>query len=57
MNFIFSSGFIFLVIIALVVSSFRILREYERGVIFLFGKFQKVKGPGIIIVIPPRSKW
>ena len=52
MNFIFSSGFIFLVIIALVVSSFRILREYERGVIFLFGKFHKVKGPGIIIVIP-----
>jgi len=52
MNFIFSSGFVFLVIIALVVSSFRILREYERGVIFLFGKFHKVKGPGIIIVIP-----
>ena len=30
----------------------KILKEYERGVIFLLGRFQKVKGPGIIIVIP-----
>ncbi len=36
----------------LVVSMFNILREYERGVIFLLGRFQKVKGPGLIIVIP-----
>lgn len=34
------------------VSAIRILREYERGVIFLLGRFWKVKGPGIIIVIP-----
>ncbi len=40
-----------LVIIALP-SMFRILREYERGVIFFFGRFWKVKGPGIILVIP-----
>lgn len=33
-------------------SMFRILREYERGVIFLLGRFWKVKGPGFIIVIP-----
>ena len=52
MNFIFSSGFVFLIIIALVISSFRILREYERGVIFLLGRFWKVKGPGLIIVVP-----
>jgi regulator of protease activity HflC (stomatin/prohibitin superfamily) len=52
MNFIFSSGFVFLVIIALVVSSFRILREYERGVVFQLGRFWKVKGPGLIILIP-----
>ena len=32
--------------------SLRILREYERGVIFLLGRFWKVKGPGLIIVIP-----
>ncbi|MBR9882794.1 slipin family protein [Marinobacterium lacunae] len=31
---------------------FRILREYERGVIFLLGRFYKVKGPGLIIVVP-----
>jgi len=36
----------------LVFSSLKILREYERGVIFLFGKFYRVKGPGFIVVIP-----
>jgi regulator of protease activity HflC (stomatin/prohibitin superfamily) len=36
----------------LLLSMFRVLREYERGVIFLLGRFQKVKGPGLIIVIP-----
>ncbi len=52
MSFIFSSGFVVLILIALVISSFRILREYERGVIFLLGRFWKVKGPGLVIVIP-----
>ena len=33
-------------------SAIRILREYERGVIFQLGRFWKVKGPGIILVIP-----
>jgi len=32
--------------------TFRVLREYERGVIFFLGRFQTVKGPGLIIVIP-----
>lgn len=41
-----------LMIIALVFSTFRVLREYERGVIFLLGRFYKVKGPGLIVVIP-----
>jgi regulator of protease activity HflC (stomatin/prohibitin superfamily) len=42
-----------LVLIAIIViASFRILREYERGVIFMLGRFWKVKGPGLIIVIP-----
>jgi regulator of protease activity HflC (stomatin/prohibitin superfamily) len=41
-----------LALIALVASSFRILREYERGVVFLLGRFWKVKGPGLVIVIP-----
>ena len=36
----------------LVISAIRILREYERGVIFMLGRFDGVKGPGFIIVIP-----
>ncbi len=32
--------------------SFRVFREYERGVVFLLGRFWKVKGPGLAIVIP-----
>ena len=35
-----------------VASAIRILREYERGVVFLLGRFWKVKGPGFIIIIP-----
>ena len=34
------------------VSIFRILREYERGVIFTLGRYTGTKGPGLIIVIP-----
>lgn len=36
----------------LLLSALRILREYERGVVFMLGRFWKVKGPGLIIVIP-----
>jgi regulator of protease activity HflC (stomatin/prohibitin superfamily) len=39
-------------ILLLLVSAIRILKEYERGVIFQLGRFYKVKGPGLIIVIP-----
>lgn len=39
-------------IVLFIASAIRILREYERGVIFLLGRFWKVKGPGFIIVIP-----
>jgi regulator of protease activity HflC (stomatin/prohibitin superfamily) len=41
-----------LVIVGLFVYAIRILREYERGVIFTLGRFQGVKGPGLIFVIP-----
>ncbi len=40
------------VLLLLILASVKILREYERGVVFLFGRFQAVKGPGIIIVVP-----
>ena len=43
---------IFILIVAFLAYSIRILREYERGVIFLLGRFQRVKGPGLIIVVP-----
>jgi regulator of protease activity HflC (stomatin/prohibitin superfamily) len=36
----------------LVASGLRILREYERGVVFMLGRFWKVKGPGLVVVIP-----
>ncbi len=41
-----------LLLVALAVSSIRILREYERGVVFLIGRFWKVKGPGLVIIVP-----
>ena len=44
------------VLAVLLFSAFNILREYERGVIFLLGRFWKVKGPGLIIVIPGIQK-
>lgn len=54
-NFGFFSTLVILLIIVLF-SAFRILREYERGVIFLLGRFQSVKGPGLIIVVPGIQK-
>lgn len=41
-----------LLVIALAGSTFRILREYERGVVFQLGRFWQVKGPGLILLIP-----
>ncbi|AWI74092.1 hypothetical protein CEW83_01685 [Parazoarcus communis] len=45
-------GPLILLLIFLIVASIKILREYERGVIFMLGRFWKVKGPGLVIVIP-----
>jgi regulator of protease activity HflC (stomatin/prohibitin superfamily) len=39
-------------LIALLLNCFRILREYERGVVFTLGRFWGVKGPGLIIIVP-----
>ena len=55
MNFIWDMGLagvavIFVLIV--IVSSLRVLREYERGVVFMLGRFYKVKGPGLIMIIP-----
>ncbi|MCB1811693.1 MAG: slipin family protein, partial [Candidatus Competibacteraceae bacterium] len=40
------------ILLALLFTSLKILREYERGVVFFLGKFQSVKGPGLIIIVP-----
>ena len=48
----FAIGVVFLLFV-LAVSSIKILREYERGVVFFLGRFDKVKGPGLIFVVPP----
>jgi regulator of protease activity HflC (stomatin/prohibitin superfamily) len=45
-------GGILVLLAILVVASFRILREYERGVVFMLGRFWRVKGPGLIVIIP-----
>ena len=45
-------GVILFLVIALAFSMFKVLREYDRAVIFMLGRFYKVKGPGLIIVIP-----
>jgi regulator of protease activity HflC (stomatin/prohibitin superfamily) len=48
---------VILIIIGLLLfSAFNVLREYERGVIFMLGRYWKVKGPGLIIVIPGIQK-
>ena len=52
MGYSFSFGVLLMLLVALVLSAFRILREYERGVVFQLGRFWKVKGPGLILVIP-----
>jgi len=48
----YASYIIVLVVIAFFASAIRILREYQRGVVFTLGRFWKVKGPGFIILIP-----
>ncbi|HTK02694.1 MAG TPA: slipin family protein, partial [Bordetella sp.] len=40
------------VVVLLVLTSVRILREYERGVVFTLGRYTGVKGPGLIILVP-----
>ena len=43
---------VLLVVLALLASAIKVLREYERAVVFQLGRFWKVKGPGLFILIP-----
>jgi regulator of protease activity HflC (stomatin/prohibitin superfamily) len=46
------TGIIVALIVVTIYNTIKILREYERGVVFLLGRFYKVKGPGLIILVP-----
>src|SRR5277367_6614166 len=43
---------ILILAVGLIKASVKILREYERAVVFTLGRFQKVKGPGLVLMIP-----
>ncbi|MGH8336819.1 MAG: SPFH domain-containing protein, partial [Gammaproteobacteria bacterium] len=43
---------ILVLVLGLLSASFRIFREYERGVVFTLGRFWRVKGPGLIVIVP-----
>src|SRR5438132_12399193 len=43
---------VIVIIALLVMASIKILREYERGVVFFLGRFQSVMGPGLILILP-----
>ncbi len=47
----FGAGAVILVLV-LIVSSVRVLREYQRGVVFQLGRYAGVKGPGLFFLIP-----
>jgi regulator of protease activity HflC (stomatin/prohibitin superfamily) len=44
--------FAFVAALFLITASVRILREYERAVVFTLGRFQRVKGPGLVLLLP-----
>ena len=49
-------GIVLALLIVILYNTIKILKEYERGVIFFLGRFQIVKGPGLIILIPGLQK-
>ncbi|THC45815.1 slipin family protein [Massilia sp. Mn16-1_5] len=51
-NLSFGLSLLIVVVLVLFAMSVRVLREYERGVVFQLGRFWAVKGPGLILLIP-----
>jgi len=49
---IYSIASVVIFVAALLMSMLRVLREYERGVVYFLGRFERVKGPGLVILIP-----
>ena len=56
MQFFITIGIVTAFVIVLLYNTIKILKEYERGVIFFLGRFQTVKGPGLIILVPMVQK-
>ncbi len=56
MQILITIGIVTVFVIVLLYNTIKILKEYERGVIFLLGRFQRVKGPGLIILFPGIQK-
>ncbi|MDE3022738.1 MAG: slipin family protein [Pseudomonadota bacterium] len=52
MSWNISYSILLVLLILILYSSIKIFREYERGVVFTLGRFWKVKGPGLIVIIP-----
>ena len=50
--FSYSSVFIIIVITFVLIATIKILRQYERAVVFTLGRFQAVRGPGLVLLIP-----
>ena len=49
-----AAGYILiLVVVVYVLSALRVLRQYERGVVFFLGKFESVRGPGLTLIFAP----
>ena len=49
---LFSGLFPLVVVVLLLAYAIRVLREYERAVVFMLGRFWKVKGPGLVLIVP-----
>jgi regulator of protease activity HflC (stomatin/prohibitin superfamily) len=52
MNSVATLGFVVAILMLLFYNTVKVLKEYERGVVFFLGRFQKVKGPGLILLFP-----
>ena len=45
------------VALALIRATVKILRQYERAVVFTLGRFRRVKGPGLVLLLPFFQEW
>jgi len=53
MDWTYILGILGIAVILYLIGSLRVLRQYERGVVFLLGKFEGVRGPGLTLIFVP----